>query len=136
MSETAFSAAIRPIVEGILTALGCAAQQGDVLLSFCVWKTEQEIQNACNVSEVPEGRYSAAAGVIICEYLTAGKAAGTLDMDHLDLESPLLKELDEGDTKQVFATDSLSSGEQKLDLFIASELGKRSQYLRYRRLVW
>ena len=134
--STSFSASFLQEVVDLISALGYTLTTGDdYLLSFSAGYVEQEIKNACNVAEVPEGLYKVAVGLIVSRFLTTKKAKHEVNASALDF-SPMLKELSEGDTKQVWDTNSGSSPEQRLDLFIAALESGRSQFITYRRLKW
>lgn len=133
---SAFSAAFLRDVGELINSLGYEMADGDDwLLGFCTQKIEQEIKNSCNVTEVPMGLFNAAKGLIVAEFLTAKIAKGELSGQPLNFE-PVLKQLQEGDTNQVFATDSVQSAEQRLNQFIALMNAGRSQFITYRRLKW
>lgn len=135
-ASTSFSASFLQDVVDLVTAMGYTLTTGDdYLLSFSAGYVEQEIKNACNVPEVPEGLYKVAMGLILSRFLTTKKAKHEVDASTLDF-SPMLKELSEGDTKQVWDTSSGSSAEQRLDLFIAALENGRNQFITYRRLKW
>lgn len=135
--STSFSADFLEEVGNLISAMGIPLTDGDdYLLSFSAGYVEQEIKNACNVSEVPEGLYKVAVGLILARFLTAKKAKLTeADAEALDF-TPMLKELSEGDTKQVWDTGSGSSAVQRLDLLIGVLESGRSQFITYRRLKW
>jgi len=135
--STSFSADFLEEVGNLISAMGIPLTDGDdYLLSFSAGYVEQEIKNACNVSEVPEGLYKVAVGLILARFLTAKKAKLTeADAEALDF-TPMLKELSEGDTKQVWDTGSGSSAVQRLDLLIGALESGRNQFITYRRLKW
>lgn len=135
--STSFSADFLEEVGNLISAMGIPLTDGDdYLLSFSAGYVEQEIKNACNVAEVPEGLYKVAVGLILSRFLTVKKAKlAEADLEALDF-TPMLKELSEGDTKQVWDTGSGSSAMQRLDLFIAALESGRSQFITYRRLKW
>ena len=135
--STSFSADFLEEVGNLISAMGIPLTDGDdYLLSFSAGYVEQEIKNACNVSEVPKGLYKVAVGLILARFLTAKKAKLTeVDAEALDF-TPMLKELSEGDTKQVWDTGSGSSAVQRLDLLIGALESGRSQFITYRRLKW
>lgn len=135
-SLSVFSTDFFTDVTALLDALGYELQDGDIwLLGFCTQKVIQEIKNACNITVIPEELYQVAKGLIVAEFLTVKKAQGAINGEGLVFD-PVLKELDEGDTKQVFAVDSVSSAEQRLDMFIAQMNLSREQFIRFRRLQW
>ena len=85
--STSFSADFLEEVGNLISAMGIPLTDGDdYLLSFSAGYVEQEIKNACNVSEVPEGLYKVAVGLILARFLTAKKAKLTeADAEALDL---------------------------------------------------
>ena len=134
---TSFSAAFLSEVTALISALGYTLTTGDdTLLAFSVEYVEQDIKNSCNVAEVPEGLYKVAVGLILAKFLSMKRSKLTAEtLDSFDF-SPILKELSEGDTKQVWDTNSGSSASQRLDLLIAQLESGRSQFITYRRLKW
>jgi len=134
--STSFSASFLQEVTDMISALGITLTDGDdYLLSYAAGYVEQEIKNACNVSEVPEGLYKVTVGLIVSRFLSGKRAKKQLAADTLDF-SPALKELSEGDTKMVWDTSSGSTPEQRLDLFIGILESGRNQFITYRRLRW
>jgi len=120
----------------LLSALGYTLQSGDsVLLGFMAQKVEQEIKNACNVSSVPAGLNLCAMGLIVAEFLMAKKNMGGLEGFALNFEA-VVKQLQEGDTNIVWATDNGLTPEQRFESFIAFLLSGRGQFVSYRRLKW
>lgn len=120
----------------LIEAIGYTLQDGDSwAVGYCVQKVEQEIKNACNQNSVPVGLYKCASGLVVAEFLTLKRATGALDADSLNFE-PVVKQIKEGDTDISYATDSVMSGEQKLNLFLTSCYQGREQFIKYRRLVW
>jgi len=105
------------------------------LLNFCVQKVEQEIKNACNQPEVPDGLYSVAVGLVAAEFLTIKRGNGNLDVEALTFDVPV-KGIKEGDTDITFATETAMSGEQRFNLFLNSCYQGREQFVAYRRLAW
>ena len=136
-ASTSFSADFLQEVTDLISALGYTLTVGDdYLLSFAAEYVEQEIKNSCNVAEVPEGLYKVAVALILARFLSAKRSKLTAEeLDGMDF-SPVLKELSEGDTKQVWDTNSGSSASQRLDLLIAQLESGRSQFVTYRRLKW
>ena len=134
---TSFSAAFLSEVTALISALGYTLTTGDdTLLAFSAEYVEQDIKNSCNVAEVPEGLEKVAVGLIVAKFLTMKRSKLTAEtIDSFDF-SPILKELSEGDTKQVWDTNSGSSASQRLDLLIAQLESGRSQFITYRRLKW
>ena len=134
---TSFSAAFLSEVTALISALGYTLTTGDdTLLAFSAEYVEQDIKNSCNVAEVPEGLEKVAVGLIVAKFLTMKRSTLTAEtIDSFDF-SPILKELSEGDTKQVWDTNSGSSASQRLDLLIAQLESGRSQFITYRRLKW
>lgn len=120
----------------LIQAIGYTLTTGDDwLVGFCVQKVEQEIKNACNVNAVPLGLYKVASGLTVAEFLSMKKATGNLNIDSLNFE-PVLKQIKEGDTDIVYATEKAMNGEQRFDLFLSSLYLGREQFIAYRRLKW
>ena len=134
---TSFSASFLSEVTDLISALGYTLTTGDdTLLAFSAGYVEQDIKNSCNVAEVPEGLHKVAVGLIVAKFLSMKRSKLTAEeIDSFDF-SPLLKELSEGDTKQVWDTNSGSSASQRLDLLLAQLESGRSQFITYRRLKW
>ena len=135
--STSFSADFLQEVGNLISALGYTLTSGDVyLLAFSAGYVEQDIKNSCNVTEVPKGLEKVAVELIVARFLAAKRNSFTAeDLEAFDA-SPLLKELSEGDTKQVWDTNSGSSASQRLDLLIALYESGRTQFITYRRLKW
>lgn len=134
--QAMFSAPFLQGVVDLLTALGYTLQDVDsVILTFTTQRVNEEILNSCNVSRVPDGLYQCATGLIVAEFLMTKKNMGQLDGLALNFE-PVLKQLQEGDTNIVWATDAGQSPEQRFDTFIAFLLAGRAQFVSYRRLKW
>lgn len=120
----------------LIQAIGYTIVDGDSwLVGFCVQKVEQEIKNACNVHSVPLGLYKCAAGLVVADFLNLKRANGNLDVDSMNFE-PVVKAIQEGDTQINYATDTVLSGEQRFDLFLAACYKGREQFIGYRRLKW
>lgn len=122
-------------VHGLLNALGITTETDAWLIQFLFEKVEQEILNACNVSEIPSGLNKTAACLIVAEFLQAKRASGIFSPEGLHFEAAL-KQLQEGDTNIVYDTEHSLSSEQKLDLFISEMNKTREQFITYRRLKW
>lgn len=121
-----------------LQSFGYEWKNGDeAILTFSVQKTENIIQNECNISSVPEGLINIAIDMAVGEFLMAKKAFAPDDIAGLDL-STAVKQIQEGDTSITFAAGEGSlTAEQRLDSFINHLLtyGK-GEFVRYRRLLW
>lgn len=137
MADT-FSAVLLSEVEQLLAAMGYEAQAEDEwLLGFCVDRVIEQIQNACNVSEVPEGLSHAATVLCAAEFLTlkigSGNTSGLVNIDF----SPLVRQLQEGDTNIVYAVDAGSApSAQLLNTLEALKAESRTQFVSYRRIKW
>ena len=136
-ASTSFSASLLQEVLNLISALGYTLTTGDdILLAYSAEYVEWEIKNACNVPEIPEGLYKVAVGLILSRFLSGKRSKLTAEeVDSLDF-SPILKELSEGDTKQVWDTSSGLSASQRLDLLMAQLESGRNQFVTYRRLKW
>ena len=135
-NETTISADCIRDVCGDLRALGMKATDRDEwLLGFCIRRVDEQIRNACNLDAVPEGLRMCAAGLILAEFLTEKRSMGDLDETALAIE-PLLKQLAEGDTNIVYATDKMTSQDQLFDKLLSLLRDRKQQFVRYRRLTW
>ncbi len=135
-NTTSFSAGVLEEVEDLIDAIGITLTSGDeYLLAFAVGYVENDIKNSCNVSKIPEGLYKVSVGLIVAKFLSWKKAKQEVDAGTLDF-SPALKELSEGDTKQVWDTSSSTTAEQRLDMFISMLENGRSQFVTYRKIRW
>ncbi len=121
-----------------LQSFGYEWKNGDeAILTFSVQKTENIIQNECNISSVPEGLINIAIDMAVGEFLMAKKAFAPDDIAGLDL-STAVKQIQEGDTSITFAAGEGSlTAEQRLDNLINYLLtyGK-GEFVHYRRLLW
>lgn len=136
-NSTSFSASFLQEVVDLIVALGVPLTTGDDdILCFAAEYVEQEIRNSCNVSEVPEGLWEVAIHLIVARFLTTKKGKlSQEDLEALDF-TPMLKELSEGDTKQVWDTNSGLSVSQRLDLLITLFNQGKNQFVTFRRLKW
>lgn len=121
----------------LLEIAGYALNDRDrVLIEICAGHVRQEIINACNLAEVPEGLLTCASRLTVAEFLQLKKATGTLDgFAGVDLTAAV-KSIQEGDTTVSFETAGTASPEQRLDAWIAALESCRRQLIAYRRLVW
>lgn len=107
-----------------------------VLIEICSGHARQEIMNACNLAEVPEGLLACASRLTAAEFLRMKKATGTLDgFAGVDLTAAV-KSIQEGDTAVSFDTAGTASAEQRLDAWIMALESCRRQLIAYRRLAW
>lgn len=106
-------------------------------LTFCIDKVKNTIRNETNQKEVPEGLEHIAVDMTCSEFLLSKKTLAPDDLKNLDLDFAV-KQIQKGDTNTVFAVgEGSQTPEQRLNAFINYLLtyGK-SEFARYRRLVW
>jgi hypothetical protein len=107
------------------------------VLNFLIEKVTNTIKNECNVTAIPEGLNQVAVDMVCGEFLLMKKGSGQLDGFNVDLNTAVLKQVQEGDTNVVFAVDQTASAEQRLDalIYYLMNYGK-NQFITYRRLKW
>ena len=137
-NTSVFGANFRTDVIQLLGAMGYDVQETDsFLLNFCGEKVIENIKNACNVSEVPDGLYYTAVSLMAAEFITLKIGTGsTAGFENLNFE-PVLKQLQEGDTNIVYAVDVNSSDSaQMLGLMNLLKTTAEKQFVTYRRIRW
>jgi hypothetical protein len=124
-------------VVSLLNALGLAVNADDPLVGFVFQSVEEQIKNATNQAEIPEGLHNAAVEMTAGKFLALKKGSGQLDGFNIDLDAAI-KQIQEGDTNTVFAIGEGSlTPEARLDALINRLLTDRTpDFVRYRRLVW
>lgn len=125
------------MVKERLKSFGYELQEGDEFaLTFSIQKVENTIKNDCNVATIPEGLFPIAVDMVVGEFLTAKKTFAPEDIAGIDLDFAI-KQLQEGDTTIVFATESSLTNEQRLENFLQHLLySGRREFSCYRRLRW
>ena len=109
----------------------------DFALGFCIGKVGNQIKNFCNIEEIPEELNFAYIDMVCSEFLLGKKSTGNLTLNDIDLNSPAIKSISEGDTSVNFYVEGNQTAEQKLDNFIMylSDKYKMNLY-KYRRFTW
>jgi hypothetical protein len=106
-------------------------------LMFLIEKVTNRIKNECNVTGIPAGLREIAVDIICGEFLLMKKNSGKLGGFEADIDSAVLKQVQEGDTNVVFAADKTASAEQRLDALIYHLMNcGKPQFATYRRLAW
>ena len=120
-----------------LSSFGYALKDGDeTILAFSIQKAESTIKNDVNVPAIPEGLMCIAVDMAIGEFLLAKKTFAPDDLTGFDL-GPAIKQLQEGDTNTVFATEGTMTPEQRLTALISHLLTYgRDEFPCYRRIRW
>ena len=122
-----------------LASLGYTFDEGKDgwVIGFLIDKVNNLIKSETNQTEIPEGLYQIAVDMVCGEFLKAKKASGDLGGFSVDLNSAALKQKSQGDTSFTFAVDKTQSAEERLEVVIDHLLNYgKSQFLRFRRLVW
>lgn len=107
----------------------------NMMLSFCIDKVTNHINNQTNLSEIPQGLHEVAVDMTIGEFLYAKKSMGTLAIDTLDFDL-LAKQIQDGDTNVSFAVEATSTPEARFNAFITYLQHNETDFNRYRVLVW
>lgn len=119
-------------VKDRLKALGYEVVDGDQCsIDFAMQKVEWTIQNACNVSAIPDGLHNIAVDMACGEFLSVKKGHGQLP--EFDVESAI-KSIKEGDTQITYAVGDMANPVDWLLNYLMN-YGK-PQFITYRRLAW
>lgn len=116
-----------------LNSIGYTPTENDHwLICLMIRKVENYIKDFCNVRAIPQGLRETAIDMACAEFLIGKKAMGQIpDM----MFESVVKQITEGDTTVSFG-DSMSA-EEKFDMLMAKMTNPdRSQFIRYRKLVW
>jgi hypothetical protein len=101
------------------------------VLNFCIDKVTNTILNLCNIDSIPDGLHQIAVDMVCGEFLSGKKGSGQLD--GIDAAGAI-KSIKEGDTQITYA---VSDDSITLDSLIDMLLNRgKSEFVRYRRLVW
>jgi hypothetical protein len=124
-------------VGNLLADFGLTISPEDPLISFVLQTVEEQVKNATNQEEVPEGLHHAVVEMAAGKFMALKKGSGQLDGFDIDLDAAV-KQIQEGDTNTVFAIgEGCLTPEARLDALISLLLTDRSdQFARYRRLRW
>lgn len=119
----------------LLETIGVPVTFDDPLLTFILSSITEQIKNATNQANVPEGLHHVAVEMAVGQYLKWMKDSGKLE--GFDLEAAV-KSIQEGDTNITYAIgDGSLTPEQRLDNLINYMMsGHSNEFKRYRRLVW
>lgn len=107
----------------------------EVMLSFCITKVMNHINNQTNLSEIPQGLHEIAVDMVVGEFLYAKKSMGALSVETLDFEL-IAKQVQDGDTNVIFAIDATNTPEAQFNSFIAYLQHNEVDFTRYRVFVW
>lgn len=129
---------MRERVLAVLSAIGVTGAESDPFVTLAISCGEWKIKHLTNLSAVPQGLESVAAGIAVGEYLTVKRAAGQLNVEGLNLSETALRSLQEGDTTVTFSdTEAGQTPAGRLDALIDHLFTDRlNEIYRYRRLVW
>jgi hypothetical protein len=104
-----------------LKTFGIVVTEADYeTLDYCVSLAEQQLKNFLNVGRIPSALKLALVDMICGEFLFLKKSLGELDIfgNEEDIKNPLVRQIAEGKTTVVFATEQHASASNKLDMFI------------------
>lgn len=109
--------------------------QDELLLIICINKATNHINNQTNLSEIPQGLHEIAVDMVVGEFLYNKKSMGALSVDTLDFEL-IAKQVQDGDTNVIFATDANSTPEAQFNAFVAYLMHNETDFARYRVMLW
>lgn len=109
--------------------------QDEILLNFCIVKVTNHVNNQTNLSEIPQGLHEIAVDMVVGEFLYNKKSMGALSIDTLDFEL-IAKQVQDGDTNVIFATDANSTPEAQFNAFVAYLMHNETDFVRYRVMLW
>lgn len=107
----------------------------EVMLSFCINKVINHINNQTNLSEIPQGLHEIAVDMIVGEFLYTKKSMGALSVETLDFDL-ISKQVQDGDTNTVFAIEANSTPEAQFNTFVAYLMHNETDFARYRVMLW
>ena len=107
----------------------------EVILSFCINKVTNHINNQTNLYEIPQGLHEIAVDMVIGEFLFTKKSMGLLDVSSLDFEA-VAKQVQDGDTNVVFAVNEKTTPEGRFETFIHYLQHNEVDFVKYRVLTW
>lgn len=114
---------------------GEPSSQDEIMVNFCIMKVTNHINNQTNLSEIPQGLHEIAVDMVVGEFLYTKKSMGALSIDTLDFEL-IAKQVQDGDTNVIFATDANSTPEAQFNAFISYLQHNEVDFVRYRVMLW
>lgn len=116
-----------------LESFGYVVTEADAFgIAFSVQKSELNIRNDCNITEIPEGLYPTLCNMACGDFLVVKYQTGKLALADLDLDGAIAS-VSEGDTSISF--DKSTTDEGKFNALI-SALSERGNLACYRRFKW
>lgn len=109
--------------------------QDEILLTFCIDKVTNHINNQTNLSEIPQGLHEIAVDMVVGEFLFTKKSMGALSIDTLDFEL-IAKQVQDGDTNVIFAVEANNTPESQFNAFVAYLMHNETDFVRYRVMLW
>ena len=107
----------------------------NMMLSFCIDKVTNHINNQTNLSEIPQGLHEIAVDMTVVEFLFTKKSMGLLDVSSLDFDV-VAKQVQDGDTNTVFAVSESTTPEAQFNAFINYLQHNEIDFVKYRVLTW
>lgn len=101
-------------------------------IAFSVQKSETNIKNDCNITEIPEGLQQTLCDMSCSDFLSVKYRTGKLNLSDLDLDGAI-SSVSEGDTSISF--DKSTTDEGKFNALV-STLSERGNLACYRRFKW
>ncbi len=116
-----------------LDSFGYEVTEADAFgIAFSVQKSEMNIKNDCNITEIPEGLYRTLCDMSCGDFLAVKYQTGKLALTDLDLDGAIAS-VSEGDTSISF--DKSTTDEGKFHALV-SALSERGNLACYRRFKW
>ena len=118
-----------------LETFGYVATEADAFgIAFSVQKSELNIRNDCNITEIPEELFPTLCDMACADFLAVKYQTGKLDIEGLDLDGALAS-VSEGDVSISFDKSTTGDGKFASLLSALSDAG-RGNLECYRRIRW
>lgn len=118
-----------------LETFGYVVTEADAFaIAFSVQKSELNIRNDCNITEIPEELFPTLCDMACGDFLAVKYQTGKLDIEGLDLDGALAS-VSEGDVSISFDKSTTGDGKFTALLFALSDAG-RGNLECYRKIKW
>lgn len=129
---------MQDLVKTALKFLGyTTSENDDALITFFIVKVTNEVKIEYNITQVTDEMENIIVDVVLGEFLQHKKTFMKDDLTGLDLIGlGEVSSISIGDTSTSYTSLNHKSDEQKLEEYINILLSKKSQLVRFRRVVW
>lgn len=118
-----------------LETFGYVATEADVFgIAFSVQKSELNIRNDCNITEIPEELFPTLCDMTCGDFLAVKYQTGKLNLADLDLDGAIAS-ISEGDTSISFDKSTTDAGKFTALIYALSDSG-RGNLECYRKFKW